>query len=46
MARLRLALEGLSFVGEPDPLRRLRDAVRVVRRPRTLPGGATAARTS
>ena len=46
VARLRLALEGLAFAGEPDPLRRLRDAVRVVRAPRTPAGRAPAARPS
>ena len=46
IARLRLALEGLTFAGEPDPLRRLRDAVRVVRRPKAPTGRATAARSS
>jgi glycosyltransferase involved in cell wall biosynthesis len=45
-ARLRLALEGLSFAGEPDPLRRLRDAVRVVRGPKAPAGRAPAARPS
>ena len=33
IARLRLALEGLAFAGEPNPLRRARDAVRTVCRP-------------
>ena len=40
VARLRLALEGLAFAGEPDPLRRLRDAVRVVRAARGPRPGA------
>lgn len=46
VARLRLALDGLAFAGEPDPLRQLRDAVRVVRRPKAPTGRAPAARRS
>lgn len=36
-ARLRLTVRGLAFEGEPHPLRRARDAVRLLRAPR--PGG-------
>lgn len=46
VARLRLALEGLTFAGEPDPLRRARDSVRVVLGPRAPAGRAPAARPS
>ncbi len=46
VARLRLALQGLRFAGEPNLLRRTRDAVRIVRRPSVAPRPTPAARPS
>lgn len=46
LARIRLALEGLAFAGEPNLLRRARDAARILRRPDVAIRPAPVARPS